>query len=440
MRLDLIKPLIRLKGALVKLQSSLNAKLPNYFRKIAKKPFNPFEKYYDEKSGVFCIGNIPLRIKQEACSIIEGKLESKMRFDQKYVDDLKLSQGGREIFDLALKGLCLYISKLIGGERRKKNQAIYPWQCAVIFVPSLKFNAWVRLSQDEKDNTALIFINIGVLLENLNRLHISYSVPGFLELLRNGKLAPDVKFEPNPGCLNTLSSNLMFRAIATEISVKASMLVVLHEYAHFLRGHVLYLRSELSHSGEIYEAPEPESTESMDNTIRRVLEMDADQKAGSFASSFWRLLDHPTVSPKEFENESFAMEVISAVLTNNLILGQYDFSDRYYSPLWRTQHIIEYFYIDFFYVDKSLPKAEQQGEREKISNEMHGLQLKLLAEHERVYRIMGWGEGLSFDRVEREIDALLGEDVATLKELQPTLEKYMPFNFFYQRHKGQDQY
>lgn len=424
----------------MKLQSVLNAIAPKCFRNKAKKSFNPFSKYYDEKSGVFCIGNIPLRIKQEACSIIEGKLDSKVRFDQKYVDDLVLSQDGREIFDRALQGLSLYISKLIGEERRKKNQPLYPWQCAVLFVPSLKFNAWVRLSQDERDNTALIFINVGILLENLNRLHISYSIPGFLELLWHGTLAPDISFEANTGYLNTLSPNPIFRAIATEVSVKASMLVIFHEYAHFLRGHISYLRSELSHSGEIYEAPEAEPTESLDNTIRRVLEMDADQKAGSFASTFWRMLDHPAVSPKDCQNVSFSMEVISAVLSNNLILGQYGFSDRYYSPLWRTQHIIELFYNDFFYVDKDLPKAERQRKREQISNEMYQIQLKLISEHERVYKIMGWGEGLSFDRVEREIDTLLGEDEVTLKELQPILEKYMPFNFFHQRPKGQDQY
>lgn len=424
----------------MKLKSIINAMAQTCFSKNTKKTFNPFSKYYDEKSGVFCIGNIPLRIKQEACSIIEGKLGEKARFDQKYVDRLGLSQDGRKIFDRALQGLSLYISKLIGEEGRKKNQPLYPWQCAVIFVPSLKFNAWIRPSHDEKDNTALIFINIGVLFENLNRLHTSYSMPGFLELLWHGKLAPDISFKENPGYLNNLSPNPIFRAIATEISVKASMLVIFHEYAHFLRGHLSYLRVELSHSGEIHEAPDSEPAESLDNSIRRVLEMDADQKAGSFASTFWRMLDHPAVSPEDCRNESFSMEFISAVLSNNLILGQYDFSDRYYSPLWRAQHIIEFFYIDFFHVDKNLPKAERQSKRNLINNEMYQIQLKLISEHERVYRIMGWGEGLSFERVERDIDTLLGEDEAALKELQPALEKYMPFNFFHQRPKGQDQY
>ncbi len=440
MRLTLNQTANPLEGKCVKLRSILKAKVPKYFRDKGGKSFNPFQKYYDGNSGVFCIGNIPLRIKQEACSIIEGKLDSKVRFNEKYVDGLELSRDGREIFDRALQGLCIYISKLIGEDRRKKNQPLYPWQCAVVFVPSLKFNAWVRLSQDEKDNTTLIFINIGILLENLNRIHISYSIPGFMELLWHDKLAPDIPFKANPGYLNTLSSNPIFSAIATEVSIKAAMLVVFHEYAHFLRGHISYLRSELSHSGEIYEAPETESEQSLDNTIRRVLEMDADQKAGSFASTFWRMLDHPAVSPKEFQNESFSMEVISAVLSNNLILGQYEFSDRYYSPLWRTQHIIEFFYSDFFYVDKELPEIEKQRKREKISNDMFKIQLKLVSEHERVYRIMGWGDGLSFERVEREIHTLLGEDDAILKELQPALTKYMPFNFFYQRPKGQVQY
>ncbi|NQD81109.1 hypothetical protein HP436_13085 [Pseudomonas sp. CrR14] len=424
----------------MKLQPILDAMKHACLRNKTERHANPFSKYYDEISGVFCIGNIPLRIKQEACSMIEGKLDNKVQFNQEFVDNLGLSQEGREIFDRGLQGLCLYISKLIGNEPREKKQPLYPWQCAVLFVPSLKFNAWVRLSHDEKDNTALIFINIGVLLENLNRLHASYSTPGFLDLLRHGTLAQDVSFGGDSGCLNNLSTNPIFRATATEISVKASMLVVLHEYAHFLCGHVSYLRSELSHSGEIYEAPETEPAEPLDNTIRRVIEMDADQKAGGFGSSFWRLLDHPAVSPKDCQNESFSMEFISAVLSNNLILGQYDFSDRYYSPLWRAQHIIEVFYNDFFHVDKYLPEIEQQNARNEISNEMYNVQLKLVAEHERVYRIMDWGDGLSFEKVERDIDTLLGEDEAVLKALQPVFQKYMPTNFFYQRPKGQNKY
>lgn len=424
----------------MKLNSMLNTVARACFSNKTKKDFNPFSKYYDEKSGVFCIGNIPLRIKQEACSIIEGKLGKGARFDQRYVDGLGLSQDARGIFNRALQGLSLYISKLIGEEGRKKGQPFYPWQCAVIFVPSPKFNAWIRLSYDERDNTALIFINAGVLFENLDRLHTSYAIPGFLELLWHDKLAPDISFKENPGFLNNISSNPIFRAIATEISVKASMLVVFHEYAHFLRGHLSYLREELSHSGEIHEAPDSESVESLDDSIRRVLEMDADQKAGTFASTFWRMLDHPAISPEDCKNESFSMEFISAVLSNNLILGQYGFSDRYYSPLWRTQHIIEYFYIDFFHVDKGLSEAERHNKRNLISNEMYQLQLKLISEHERVYRIMGWGEGLSFERVERDIDTLLGEDEIILKQLQPILEKYMPFKFFHQRPEGQNQY
>jgi hypothetical protein len=295
---------------------------------------------------------------------------------------------------------------------------------------------------DERDNTALIFINIGVLLDNLHRLHIAYATPGFQNIFLHGQLAPKVAPQPEIGYLCTLSSNPKYLAMATEIAVKAAMMVIFHEYAHFMRGHIAYLRSELGYSGEIFEAPDPSqpSDRMLDDDLRRVIEMDADQKAGSLASAFWRMLDHPAISPEDCKNEAFSMEIISAVLSNNLILGQYEFTDRYYSPLWRTQHILECFWNDFFSVDESSPVAERQSQRNEISNMMYGFQLKLIAEHERVYSIMGWGEGMSFARVEREIESLLGEDEQRLEALQSELVRYMPFNFFYQRLAGQKQY
>lgn len=425
----------------MKISSFLDVtKLKPFKRRRLKKMEDPFSLYYEEKAEVFCIGKIPLRIKQEARSIIKGKLTNDIQFNRDYVNSLDLSSEGKEIFDSALSQLSFWISKLVGMKKRRKGQSLYPWQYAVIIVPSLSFNAWVRLSYDEKDNTAMIFLNVGVLLENLDRLHATFSTPGFLEEFWSGKAPIEKPLEIKQGYLCNLSENQVFRAMATEISIKAAMFVVFHELAHFLRGHVSYLRGELDHSGEIHEAPTSNTEEVLDNTTRRVMEVDADQMAGIFASQFWRQFDHPAVSPKEFRNEAFSLEVMSAILSNNLILGQYEFSDKYYSPIWRTQHILEFFYKDFFYVDETLPLLERQNRREKISRDMYKLQLELMSEHERSYKIMGWGKGLSTERLEKETDSLLGDDQLAFNRLIPVLAKYMPPNFFYQRPDGQEQY
>lgn len=401
---------------------------------------DPFDTYYDEEAKVFCIGDLPLNIKKEAAGIIKAKLGNDEIFDRASLDDLLLQPEGRALFDEAFSQLCFWISKLIGNNHRKRGQPLYPWKCAVCIVPTLAFNAWVRLSYDEKENTALIFLNIGVLLENLDRLHRIHATPGFLDTFtQESGLAPIVPFQQQEGLLGNLSDNPHLHAIATEVAIKASMLVVFHEWAHFICGHVSYLRTELGHSGEIHEAPEA-SDEEMDNDLRRMIELDADETAGIVASVFWREFDHPAVALPDMQNEAFSMEVIMAVLSNNLILGQYELNDRYYSPLWRTQHLLERFYADFFYVNKALPQHEQAQQRESNSREMHPFQMKLVAELERAYKILGLGEGLSFERLEKEIEHLLGQDQHELVRLRNDLRKYSPANHYIQRPTGQTQY
>ena len=408
--------------------------------RLSKWEGDPFDRYYDKHAQVFCLGNIPVQIKQEACSIIEGKFGRGARFNREYVDSLGLSASSRKIFDDAFSQLLFWVSKLVVFKPRKKGQLLYPWQYAVIIVPSLNFNAWVSLSFDEKENTALIFLNIGVLFENLDRLHASFSTPGFLASLLRGENPGEEVFVPKQGRLCNLSENADFRAIATDMSIKASMMVVFHEFAHFFRGHVCYLRGKPEHSGEVHEAPVPDAEAALDDTLRRIIEFDADQLAGVLASQFWRLFDHPVVSPEEDRNEAFLTAIVAAVISNNLILGQYGFTDRYYSPAWRVQHTLEMFYSDYFGVGKKLFPMVNQARRQKVSAQLHDFQLAWIAEFERAYRMLGLGGGLSYQRVGVENITLLGSDCLEHKRLQLEFKKYMPAHFHYPRPIGQAQY
>ena len=279
---------------------------------------DPFDTYYDEKAKLFCIGELPLNIKKEAARMIETKLDSNESFDRASLDSLQLSAKGREVFDTALAQLCFWIGKLVGTKKRRKGDSLYPWKCAVCLVPTTRFNAWVRLSFDEKENTALIFLNIGVLLENLDRLHRIHATPGYLDSIINGskgKLAPEVPTDQCDGYLANFSANPRLHAIATEVAIKASMLVVFHEYAHFICGHVSYLKAELDHSEGIHEAPE-ELDKVLAEELRRHMEFDADETAGTMASIFWREFDHPAVAPEDMKNEAFSIEVIPVSYTH----------------------------------------------------------------------------------------------------------------------------
>ena len=388
-----------------------------------------FERYYDKKAEVFCIGYVPAQIKGEALALIEGKLGNKTRFNREYIDSLGLSVRGRELFDAAFSQFLYWTSKLFVSKKRKKSQSLHPWQCAVIIVPSLSFNAWTNISFDEKVNTALIYFNIGVLLENLDRLQAVFSVPGFLEAQRKKEIPVVVPFAAKSGALCNLSGNIIYQEIAVDISIKASMMVLFHEFAHFLRGHTGYIRGELTHSEAIYQAPAPGTGKGLDDTTRRIMEFDADQMAGVLASQFWRLFDHPVVAPESERNETFFMVIISSVISNNLILGQYGFTNEYYSPVWRIQHTLEMFYQDAVGVDKALSSVEKRKYRECVSQKFHSYQQALLLEFECAYKMLGLGPGLSYERVPEENSRLLDSDLEEHARLTLEFKRYMPSNF-----------
>lgn len=406
--------------------------------RITGKPDLPtLDSFFDADLKAFAIAPIPLNLKREVAAQIDTRTPGRT-FNTEYLDSILPAGVGRDLFELTLLNFLRCAAPVIGGKGIEQKNQLYPWKIALCFVPEETTNAWVRLSADKRANTAFIFMNAGVLLEPLHRLCTIFSVPQFFESFsyaldkgRGPPLPDPIEYsETHAKDGNWLSVIPKGNAVITAFSVcvKVAMAVLCHEVAHFMRGHLGYLQSELDYTGTLREVPLEGEEDQLEPNLRRLLELDADRVGARLAAVIWREYDHPAVGPEDAQNESFYFEMILAIVCLNLIFEESERTEKYYSPIWRTQHFLMEFNNHFFAVP---PGVDPYG-RDSPSNGVHQFRTyaAVCSALERGYRILGWGGGLSFDRFHAET-ATLDADSQALASMQEALVAYFPHKWHF---------
>ena len=402
------------------------------------KPSLPtLESFFDADLNAFAIAPIPLNLKREVGAQIDIRTPGKT-FNRQYLDSILPAGIGRDLFELTLLHFLRCAAPVIGRKGIGQKNQLYPWKIALCFVPEETANAGVRLSADKRANTVFILMNAGVLLEPLHRLCTTFSVPQFFESISHaldkagGPSLPDpigyCKTHAKDGNWLSVIPNGNAVSMAISVCIKVAMAVLCHEVAHFMRGHLCYLQSELDYTGTLCEVPLEGEEDQLEPSLRRLLEFDADSVGARMAALIWREYDHPAVGPDDAQNESFYMETILGIVSLNLILEECQRTEKYYSPIWRTQHFLTEFNNHFFAVP---PGVDPYG-RDSPSNgvEQFKLYVAVCGALERAYRILGWGDGLSFDRFHVET-VTLDADTKALASLQEALVPYMPHKWHF---------
>jgi hypothetical protein len=156
--------------------------------------------------------------------------------------------------------------------------------------------------------------------------------------------------------------------------------------------------------------------------------LDADRVGAMMAAVIWREYDHPAVGPDDAQNESFHIETILGIVSLNLIFEECEQTEKYYSPIWRTQHFLTEFNNHFF----AVPLGVDPYGRDSPSNgvEQFKIYVAVCYAIERAYRILDWGDGLSFNRFHAET-ITLDADIKALASLQTALISYMPHKWYF---------
>lgn len=395
------------------------------------------ESFYDVDLDAFAIAPIPLNLKREVGAKINIRTPGKT-FNKQYLDNILPAGVGRDLFELTLLNFLRCASPVIGGKGIGQKNQLHPWKIALCFVPDETANAGVRLSADKRANTVFIMLNAGVLLEPLHRLCTTFSVPQFFESITHALEktgGPSLQDPTGYGKTHAKDGDWLSviprgnaSSIAISVCTKVAMAVLCHEIAHFMRGHLCYLQNELDYTGTLHEFPSEGDENQLEPNLRRLLELDADRMGAGMAALIWREYDHPAVGPDDAQNESFYVETILGIVSLNLILEECERTERYYSPIWRTQHFLTQFNNNFFYVP---PGVDPYG-RDSPSNgiEQFKIYVAVCNALERAYRILGWGNGLSFDRFHIET-VTLDADTKALASLEEALVSYMPHNWHF---------
>ena len=330
----------------------------------------------------------------------------------------------------------LKASSLIVPKASKKKSGIYPWKVGLFFVSNLSLNATVKLSVDKSQNIAFIFLNFGLILQLLSRLYGLMSVPNFFESMQPDsvtRIAIDETGErrPSDAWFSAIPDNARKIQIASHCCVIAVICVLFHELSHFYRGHQTFLAEEYRFSDALFEVETDDQRDSsaFPDSIRRLLELDADSTAGGLAATFWRELDHPAISAEDTRNEAFFMQFLIGTICLYSSLEIYKLSSDYYSPIWRTQHFLKFFYRGFF----ALPKGVNYDNPESPENSsmVSSLYFKVADAMEAAERVLGWGTGYSTERWDLETPVLNERDGPALAKLQKRIRQYQPIIFFY---------
>lgn len=416
------------------LPSLLKRLLPS----MTGKPALPtLESFFDIELNAFAIAPIPQNLKREVAALINVRTPGKT-FNRQYIDSILPAGVGRDLFELTLLQFLLCAAPVIGKKGFGQKNQLHPWKIALCFVPDEIANAGVRLSADTRANTVFILMNVGVLLEPLHRLCTTFSVPQFFESISHaldkagGSSLPDPTgyretHQKNGNWLSVLPNGNAI-GIASSACIKVAMAVLCHEVAHFMRGHLSYLQKELHYTGTLYEVPFEDEEDLLEPSLHRLLELDADRVGARMFALIWREYDHPAVGPEDAQNESFYVETIMGIVCLNLIFEEYILTEKYYSPIWRTQHFLTEFNNHFF----AVPSGVDPYGPDSPSNglEQFRTYVAVCGALERAYRILGWGNGLSFDRFHIEA-ATLDADIQALGSLQEALIGCMPHKLHY---------
>lgn len=397
-----------------------------------RKKDNSLAFYFDKEMQAYGIGPIPRNLKREVSALIDVETPGK-KFDNAYLESFDLSVEGKKIFLSTLLMFFRCAAPVIGEAQGFRKTRLAKWRCALYFLPCEDVNASAILSADEKENTVFIILNSGLILTLLHRFCALFSVAGFFESIidPNNKivtatenLAAQQRLEKASDWLKMLPSKPQQIAIAQICTVMAAMSVLLHELGHFMGGHLSYLRSEMRYAHPLKEIEDSTGHEPLPFNLRRLLELDADETAGRFASAIWRQYDYPSIGPDDAQVESFYMEMVLATICLYIVFEDYSETEEYFSPVWRTQIFLENFRSDFF----RYPKEMKADDPEKLRSQYQFVEwdARIISAVERAYQALGWGDGFSLARFEKETNTLLAADSHALNDLRTKLEGFMP--------------
>jgi len=418
--------------------SSMPSLLKKLLHGMQGKPTLPtLESFFDADLDAFAIAPVSLNLKREVGAQIDIRTPGKT-FNKKYLDSILPAGIGRDMFELALLYFLRCAKPIIGGQGIVQKSQLHPWKIVLCFVPEETANAGVRLSADEHANTVFILMNAGVLLEPLHRLSTTFSVPHFFESINHalekagGPPPPDPidDYKTYAKDENWLSMipNGNAASMAISVCAKVAMAILCHELAHFMRGHLCYLKNELDYTGTLREVPYEGDEEKLAPNLRRLLELDADRVGAKMAAIIWREYDHPAAGPDDTQNEAFYVETILGVVSLNLIFEECELTEEYYSPIWRTQHFLTEFNNNFFAMPAGVDPYGSDSPNNGV--EQFKIYIAVCNALERAYRILGWGNGLSFDRFHTET-VTLEADGNALALLQEDLIAYMPHKWHF---------
>lgn len=411
-----------------------------YFAKFRKtgQAERTLDFYFDKKVGAYGIGDLPDNLKLEVASLIDARTPGK-KFDTEYIRSLDLSEEASRLFSLTLYSFFTCAEHLVGGKTSQTSSAFKGWRIGLYFVPSADVNALVKLSADEKANTVFILLNAGLILALLHRFCALFSVPGFFESMSAAdhqtmnpiRHSPGAQMPQREGAwLAVLPASPRQIAIAHLCTIMAAITVLCHEFGHFVGGHLSYLRQRHRNASGLEEISSKVNNDALPDSLRRLLELDADRLAGAFASVLWRELDYPWIGPEDAQVESFYLEFVLSAICLYIVFEECSATTDYFSPAWRVEHFLTEFRGDFFH---QADNGSASPEKRDPGQETFAFDNKIRHAVEQAYVALGWGNGFSYQRIETETTTLFNGDILALASLKEELVPFMPHVWQFKR-------
>lgn len=391
----------------------------NFFAKKEKNLPN-IDDFLDTQAGVWCLGPVPKNLKFEIAANINAEINSKKPFSEEFIKSIVTDQEGLNVIKLAIQ-IFLHFSKTVIGTKSSDQKGILsPWCQALCISPNLSVNASAQLSSDPKAMTVFYTINAGVFIALAHRLLAIFSKDGFMKNPMDKptrEITETIKREPVNGSWCSLKpKNVRDQATVAWVTAFAAMIILHHEMAHFLCGHLGFLKSSknLLKLKEIDEATKFLNSAEID--FYRRLELDADERGGRAYGLTMREFDHPAPGEKDGRNERFYIFTLLAATTTFIVFEEYAASPEYYPPALRINHFLGGFFKEFFAQPMS-PEGEQS-----ILDEM----LNVISHVDARYSDLGWGVGFDFSAAQEYSKIYLNKDITARTELIKTLEQFMP--------------
>lgn len=381
------------------------------------------QDFLDPVRGTCHVGDLPEPLHIEIAAWIRLHCKGS-RFDAHFLDGLELGTAQRRCFETILVTFLRIAERVVGDRGPRQGEPGWPWRRSVFIAPTLEVNACVKFSFDLKQQTLFIVINAGLLLQLAHRISAVLQTSSFRRSFGIDRAAPIASTAP-PQKHGPWLTPLHDHPLVLMATLSAAMLVLTHELAHFYRGH-LHLTRRTSGDDAVLEerdASGATATAGLPSSQRRLLELDADETAGTLASVLWRLLDYPQFGPDDSPNENFYCGMLLGSTCLFLLLDETVASAHYYSPFWRLRITMATFNRDYF-----AAPGDTDAEHAADSIEVFRLMQRMVEACEAAHRELGWGEGLDGRRFLAETEALLDRDRRALQQLLITqLEPLMPY-------------